>query len=89
MPEPAVIPGWRKSSYSGNGGSGCVEVGAVPWRKPTYSENGGSGCVEAAHIPGAILVRDTQQHGHGPVLRLPPQAWHRFTTTLRAAAPVR
>jgi hypothetical protein len=85
MREPAVNPGWRKSSYSGNGGSGCVEVGATPWRKSTYSENGGSGCVEAAHIPGAILVRDTRQHGHGPVLRLPPQAWHSFTVSLRTA----
>jgi hypothetical protein len=65
MPEPAVIPGWRKSSYSGNGGTSCVE---------------------AAHVPGAILVRDTQQHGHGPVLRLTPQAWHHFTATLRAPA---
>jgi hypothetical protein len=89
MPEPAVTPGWRKSSYSENGGSGCVEVGAIPWRKSTYSENGGTACVEAAHAPGAILVRDTQQHGHGPVLRLTPKAWHHFTATLRAAAPVR
>jgi len=24
-----VNPGWRKSSYSGNGGSDCVEVGGV------------------------------------------------------------
>ena len=52
MPEPAVTPGWRKSSYSGNGGTGCVEVGAIPWRKSTYSENGGTACVEAAHAPG-------------------------------------
>ena len=27
MAEPAVNPGWRKSSYSDNGGSGCVEAG--------------------------------------------------------------
>ena len=23
-------PGWRKSSYSGNGGANCVETGTVP-----------------------------------------------------------
>jgi Domain of unknown function (DUF397) len=23
-------PGWRKSSYSGNGGANCVETGSVP-----------------------------------------------------------
>ena len=29
--EPAAVnPGWRTSSYTGNGGSTCVEVGAIP-----------------------------------------------------------
>jgi hypothetical protein len=42
--ESAIGPGWRKSSHSGNGGSGCVEVGV--WRKASYSGNGGEGCVE-------------------------------------------
>jgi hypothetical protein len=23
-------PGWRKSSYSGNGGANCVETGSLP-----------------------------------------------------------
>ena len=36
---------WRKSSYSGSGGSNCVEVGAA-WRKSSYSGNGGANCVE-------------------------------------------
>jgi hypothetical protein len=30
LAEPAVNPGWRKSSYSDNGGSGCIEAGQVP-----------------------------------------------------------
>jgi hypothetical protein len=105
MEEPAVNPGWRKSSYSHNGGMDCVEVGAIPWRKSsysdnggsacievgtrpwrksTYSDNGGSDCVEAANAPGAVLVRDTTQHGAGPVLRLTPTAWARFTASLAA-----
>ncbi|HEX3956392.1 MAG TPA: DUF397 domain-containing protein [Trebonia sp.] len=29
MQEPAVNPGWRKSSHSGNGGVACVEAGHV------------------------------------------------------------
>jgi hypothetical protein len=30
MEEPtAVTPGWRKSSYSDNGGASCVEVGGT------------------------------------------------------------
>ena len=44
MAESAVSPGWRKPSHSGNGGSGCVEVGA--WRKSSHSGNGGGECVE-------------------------------------------
>jgi Domain of unknown function (DUF397) len=62
--EPALVnPSWRKSSYSGNGGTACVEAG---------------------HVPGAILVRDTAQHGTGPVLRLSPTAWTRLTRAVRA-----
>jgi hypothetical protein len=79
--EVGAIP-WRKSTHSGNGGAQCVEVGAIPWRKSSHSSNGGSACVEAGHIPGAVLVRDTTQHGAGPVLRLTPAAWARFTATL-------
>jgi hypothetical protein len=30
MEEPAVSLGWRKSSYSANGGTQCVEAGHVP-----------------------------------------------------------
>jgi hypothetical protein len=53
------------------------------WRKSSYSSNGGAQCVEAGRAPGAILVRDTTQHGRGPVLRVPPAAWRRLTTALR------
>jgi Domain of unknown function (DUF397) len=63
MAEPAVNPGWRKSSYSDNGGTGCVEAG---------------------HVPGAVLIRDTTQHGHGPVLHVSAETWRAFTATVRA-----
>jgi len=63
LEEPAVNPSWRKSSYSGNGGGGCVEAG---------------------HIPGAVLVRDTQQFGTGPILQVAPVDWRRFTSAVRA-----
>ena len=85
MAEPAVNPGWRKSSYSSNGGTACVAVGAIPGRKSTYSDNGGTACVEAGHTHGAVLVRDTTQHGTGPVLRVTPADWARLTATIRAA----
>jgi len=79
-----VNPGWRKSSYSNTGGVSCVEVGAIPWRTSSYSDNGGAACVEAGHLPGAILVRDTTQHGRGPVLRVTPAGWRRFAAAVRA-----
>jgi hypothetical protein len=31
-----------------------------------------------------ILVRDTTERGTGPVLRVTPAAWTRFTTAIRA-----
>jgi len=56
----------------------------VSWRKSSYSNNGGGDCVEAAHVPGAVLVRDTKDNGVGPVLRVTPSDWGRFTATVRA-----
>jgi hypothetical protein len=83
-----VNPGWRKSSYSNNGGGNCVEVGAIPWRKSAYSNNGGGTCVEAGQIPGAVLIRDTKDKGTGPVLRVSPADWGRFTARVRANAVI-
>jgi Domain of unknown function (DUF397) len=48
------------------------------WRKASYSGNGAN-CVEAGSVPGAVLVRDTQDRQRGPVLRFSPDAWRRFT----------
>jgi hypothetical protein len=89
MEKPAVNLGWRKSSYSANGGAQCVEVAAIPWRKSTHSANGGTDCVEASRIPGAVLVRDTTQHGVGPILRVTPGDWTRFTRVLGTNASLR
>jgi hypothetical protein len=83
MEERAVTPTWRTSSYTGNGGGNCVEVGSIPWRTSSYSANGGGECVEAAHISGAILIRDTKDRGVGPVLRVPAETWRAFLVALR------
>lgn len=53
------------------------------WRKSTFSDGNGGQCLEAADTPGAVLVRDTKDNGHGPVLTVTPAAWHRFTARLR------
>ena len=80
--EVGTVP-WRKSTYSSGNGGQCVEVGTAPWRKSTYSGDGTQNCVEAAHAPGAVLVRDTKDRGVGPVLRVTPTDWRRFTAALR------
>jgi hypothetical protein len=46
-------------------------------------------CVEAGNVPGAVLVRDTKDDGRGPVLRVAPSDWRRFTATIRATRAVR
>ena len=53
------------------------------WRKSSYSNNGGGDCVEAGQIPGAVVIRDTTQHGHGPVLHVSAETWRTFTTAVR------
>lgn len=53
------------------------------WRRASYSGNGGANCVEVAHSASAVLIRDTKDKGHGPVLRVSPEAWEKFTGTLR------
>jgi hypothetical protein len=86
MEQPAAVtPGWRKSSHSTqSGGGSCVEAAALPWRKSSFSgQSGGGSCVEAAHAPGAILVRDTTQHGAGPVLRVTAADWAAFTASIK------
>jgi hypothetical protein len=66
---------WRKSSNS-NDSANCVEV-AAGWRKSSYSDANGE-CVEVADTDRRIAVRDTKQHGRGPVLEFPTHAWRDF-----------
>ena len=74
---------WRKSSYSGSGGSNCVEVGTM-WRKSSYSGNGGANCVEVArNLPGGVAVRDSKDPD-GPVLLVSRDEWASFIERLRA-----
>ncbi len=54
------------------------------WRKSTYSSNGGASCIEVGQATTHIVaVRDTKQHGRGPVLRFTPGAWRRFTDLVK------
>jgi hypothetical protein len=76
---------WRKSSYSGNGGANCVEVGAA-WHKSSYSGNGGGNCVEVARdLAHAVAVRDSKDPD-GPVLTVGRDEWARFIARVRSTA---
>jgi hypothetical protein len=77
----AVSPGWRKSSYSANGGVQCVEVGA--WRKSSYSANGGAACVEIGGATTGVLVRDTTDRA-GATLTIPAPAWRALLAEIRS-----
>jgi hypothetical protein len=39
-------------------------------------------------MAGRVLVRDTTQHGNGPIVSVSPQSWRRFTASIRANAPI-
>lgn len=46
------------------------------WRKSTGSDSGG--CVEVAFASGVIGVRDTKDHGAGPILEFNEHEWRAF-----------
>jgi hypothetical protein len=74
---------WRKASYSGDNGGGCVEVGV--WRKATHSGGNGGNCVEVAKADTEVAVRDSKDP-NGPRLSFAPSAWQAFMTRNRAAS---
>lgn len=59
-------------------------VSASPWRTSSYSGQGGQNCVQVAS-QARVLVRDTKNHGRGPVLEITPGNWRRFATALKQA----
>lgn len=55
------------------------------WRKSSHSgQSGGSSCVQVGATSREVLIRDTTQHGTGPVLRVSTEAWRAFTTIMCA-----
>jgi Domain of unknown function (DUF397) len=79
MPDNTAWTSWRKSSYSGGGNGGCVEVA---WRKSSYSNGGNGDCVEVAVGVAAIGVRDSK-NVTGPTLEFTVGQWRTFLTTAR------
>jgi hypothetical protein len=54
----------------------------LKWIKSTYSGAQGGNCVEVAKGSG-VMVRDTKQHGTGPVLAFTSAAWRRFADRVK------
>jgi hypothetical protein len=56
---------------------------ASNWRKSTYSSGQGGACVEVGADARTVAVRDTTQHGKGPVLRVSSADWSRFMKSIK------
>jgi len=54
------------------------------WRKSRRS-NSSANCVEVGAAPTrrVVGVRDSKQHGHGPVLKFAAPAWKAFLAAVR------
>jgi hypothetical protein len=52
------------------------------WRKATYS-SGSQACIEVGNAPGRVEIRDAKDRANGPVLRVTPGDWHRFTASIK------
>ena len=64
--------------------SRCETATFTGWRKSSLS-SGGDNCVEVGFgDDGTIGVRDTKQHGEGPILVFHPGEWDAFVGGVRA-----
>jgi Domain of unknown function (DUF397) len=59
------------------------QLNELSWRKSSYSGGNGGACIQVARHGGKILVRDTKDHGRGPVQQYAPAAWRAFIAALR------
>lgn len=87
------MTGWRKSSYSGNGGNcvewrvssycnggECVQIGRGDWVKSSHSASGN--CAEVS-APRNVLLRDSKLGDDSPILEFSPAEWEAFTGSVK------
>jgi hypothetical protein len=58
---------------------------SVSWRTSSYSGGSGGNCVEVAADDTSVFVRDTKQHGRGPVSQFTKAGWRAFITQIQLA----
>jgi hypothetical protein len=64
-----------------------VDLSRAVWHKSTFSNGNGGACVEVArNLPGVVAVRDSQEHGTGPVLSFARDEWSAFVAGVKAGA---
>lgn len=57
-----------------------IDLAELDWHKSSFSNGTGGSCVEVADLPdGGRAVRDTKDHGRGPVLLFTASEWVAFT----------
>src|SRR3954468_16928205 len=56
------------------------------WRTSSYSGNG-QDCVDVAPAGSGVLIRDTKDHGSGPVIAFSATQWAAFLAEVAADAP--
>lgn len=62
-----------------------MDLTGARWRKSTRSGNNGGSCVEVAdNLPDVVGVRDTKDHGRGPILTFTRPGWSAFVTGVRS-----
>lgn len=65
-----------------------TESGLTGWRTSRHSGSSAN-CVEVAAGGHIVGVRDSKQHGRGPVLTFTERAWQAFTARARNGASSR
>jgi hypothetical protein len=60
------------------------DLTGATWFKSSFSGNNGGECVEVAFVPAGVGVRDSKQHGRGPVLLFAQGEWAAFLAGARA-----
>lgn len=58
-------------------------MSSTPWRKARKSGTNGGGCVEVRRHDSAVEVRDSKDHGSGPVLTFTPAEFDAFLDAAR------
>jgi hypothetical protein len=64
-----------------------IDLSRAVWHKSTFSNGNGGACVEVTrNLPGIVVVRDSNDHGTGPILSFVKDEWSAFVTGVKAGA---